>query len=56
MNILDDLKVILADEFVANITTTKNAIELKFLNGETFKITVKKVSAIKNPLPVMQSA
>ncbi len=56
MNILDDLKVILADEFVANITTTKNAIELKFLNGETFKITVKKVSAIKNPLPDMQSA
>lgn len=44
MEFIDELMLILADEFVANITKTEEGLEVKFLDGRQFLVSVKEKS------------
>jgi hypothetical protein len=41
-DLLFALELVLKDEFVANVETQQDTIFLRFLNGETFCLNVKK--------------
>lgn len=44
MNFKSELKYLLSDEFIAKVKETKDGIEIKFLNGETYKIKIEAVA------------
>ena len=44
-DMLADLKVLMADYYVAEIKGEKNSVVVKFLNGQSFRIKVSEVSA-----------
>ncbi len=44
MDFKQELKVVLADEFIAKVRETEEGLEITFLDGHTYLIKIKKVA------------